>query len=151
MFTVSPFSNRGSRAKDDEQRTCYVTILPRPPHPPRTTTTLNHPLSVHFKYDVLPPFPLFIPALSLRMPGRSCCHGDVVVTPLANHTGIVIVNTVDSLLAVSYQFSLDGYSSLTHHGRDGVLEAVPQSPPSGPGVGSHSSPGQMESGEFLMT
>ena len=81
VYLLSPFSNRGSCDKDEEQRTCYVTILPRPPHPPRATPTPNHSLSVHFKYDVLPPFPSFIPALSLRMPGGSCYHGDVVVTP----------------------------------------------------------------------
>ena len=75
----------------------------------------------------------------------------IAVIPLHvhyNHTGIVIVNTVDSLLAVNYQFSLDGYCSLTHRGRDGVSEALPQSPPLT--VANYSSPGQIESSEFLM-
>ena len=66
---------RGSRDNDDEHRACYVSILPRPPQPPGTTPAPDHSLSIHFKFDILSPFPSFIPTLSLKIPG----------TPLTNH------------------------------------------------------------------
>lgn len=64
------FLCRGSRDKDDEQRACYVSILLCPLQPPGTTPTLDHALSIHFKFDILSPFPSFVPTLSLKIPGN---------------------------------------------------------------------------------
>ena len=63
------FLCRGCRDKDDEQRACYVSILQCPPHPPGTMPTPDPSLSIHFKFDILSPFPSFVPPLSLKIPG----------------------------------------------------------------------------------
>ena len=55
----------------EDRRTCYITILPSPPSLPSTLTpTLADNFSLHFKFDLLAPFPAFIPSLSLKIPGQ---------------------------------------------------------------------------------
>ena len=64
--------------KDDQSHQCYVTVCaapsPRPcpkcQHSPLggiTKKCLKHSVVVHFKYDLLPPFPIFNPSTSLGM------------------------------------------------------------------------------------
>ena len=62
--------------KDDQSHQCYVTVCtapsprpcPRCQHSPLggiTKKCLKHSFVVHFKYDLLPPFPIFNPSTSL--------------------------------------------------------------------------------------
>lgn len=64
--------------KDDQSHQCYITVCaapsprpcPRCQHSPLggiTKKCLKHSFVVHFKYDLLPPFPIFNPSTSLGM------------------------------------------------------------------------------------
>lgn len=53
----------------DDRRPCYVTVFPSPLQALSDHTTPADSISLHFKYDLLPPFPAFTPSLSLRIPG----------------------------------------------------------------------------------
>ena len=76
------------RSYAEDRRVCYVTVTPAPGESGGTTaaTDLHLPCrvwqraldvdrdmvagcSVHFKFDLLPPFPAFIPSLCLRVSG----------------------------------------------------------------------------------
>ena len=54
-----------------DTRTCHVALLPGPGRSGPT---------ILLKYDLLPPYPVFLPQLALRIPGRSQC---VVPTSLS--------------------------------------------------------------------
>jgi len=64
--------------KEDHSHQCYVTVCAAPsPHPCPlckytalggiTERCLKHSFVVHFKYDLLPPFPIFNPSTNLKM------------------------------------------------------------------------------------
>ncbi|XP_078353801.1 uncharacterized protein LOC144638475 [Oculina patagonica] len=66
--------------KEDQSHQCHVTICAGPsPHPCQackytpfgevTERCLKHSFAVHFKYDLLPPFPIFNPSANLKMKG----------------------------------------------------------------------------------
>ena len=67
--------------RDEQCRQCYVTICPCPPAV--TTVSPDDTWVVHMKYNLLPPFPLFIPFVQLKLKDT------------------VILNTVDSVLAIT--------------------------------------------------
>lgn len=68
-------------SRDEQCRQCYVTICLSPPG--TSTTSLDDTWVVHMKYNLLPPFPLFIPPIQLKLKDT------------------VILNTVDSILAIT--------------------------------------------------
>ena len=53
---------------ENELQLCYVTVIMTPSVLP--TYTCCDITSVHTSYDLLPPFPSFIPSLSLKLPGE---------------------------------------------------------------------------------
>jgi hypothetical protein len=69
---------RGSCAEDLRQA-CYVSVLA---FSPLCTTSSSHHYSLHFKFDLMPPFPSFIPSLSLGVPSMSHIIIDYSPLPL---------------------------------------------------------------------
>ena len=64
---ILPFFSRLGGDKNDHQL-CYVTIVMVPSVlPARTCCDI---VSVHTSYDLVPPFPSFVPSLSLKLPGE---------------------------------------------------------------------------------
>ena len=68
-------------SKDEQCKQCYVTICPSPPA--TSAMSCEDTWVVHMKYNLLPPFPLFIPLWQLKIKDT------------------VILNTVDSILAIT--------------------------------------------------
>ena len=83
---------------EDFCRPCYVSILPSLP----PSTTASQQYSLHFKFDLMPPFPSFIPSLSLQIPSKSCIFLFTCHTTCSIHTDCVILNTGDSIIALRY-------------------------------------------------
>ena len=90
LLTFSRPSRRTSA--EDFCRPCYISILPS--FPP---STLSTPYSLHLKFDLMPPFPSFIPSLSLRV--ESKLHSNTVLSSLAD---CVVINSGDSVVALHY-------------------------------------------------
>ena len=68
---ISPFFSRLGGDKNDHQL-CYVTIIMVPSVLPARTCDI---VSVHTSYDLVPPFPSFVPSLSLKLPGKENGRG----------------------------------------------------------------------------
>ncbi|CAI8013770.1 DDB1- and CUL4-associated factor 15, partial [Geodia barretti] len=92
--TIVVGCSRPSRrtSAEDFCRPCYISILPS--FPP---STLSTPYSLHLKFDLMPPFPSFIPSLSLRV--ESKLHSNTVLNSLAD---CVVINSGDSVVALHY-------------------------------------------------
>ena len=102
------FFSRRRSVKEDHSHQCYVTVCAAPS--PRlcplckytafgeiTERCLKHSFVVHFKYDLLPPFPIFNPSTNLKM-------GDTV-----------LFNTGDFLMAlriVTFENSSSNFSEV---------------------------------------
>ncbi|XP_028403865.1 uncharacterized protein LOC114526458 [Dendronephthya gigantea] len=67
--------------RDEQCRQCYVSVCSSPPE--TTTATCDDTWVVHMKYNLLTPFPLFIPRIQFKLKNT------------------VILNTVDSVLAIT--------------------------------------------------
>ena len=75
---LSFFSRLGGDRNDHQL--CYVTIVMTPPVLPTHAHTHRDIISVHTSYDLVPPFPSFIPPLSLKLPGEKSGMAPVVAT-----------------------------------------------------------------------
>ena len=107
MVFSSCFHHVRHSVKDDydQSHQCFVTVCAGPsPHPCLscnyaplgrvTDKCLKHSFVVHFKYDLMPPFPMFNPSLSLKM------------------LDTVLFNTGDFLMALKVSATFDKNSSL---------------------------------------
>lgn len=107
MVFSSCFHHVRHSVKDDydQSHQCYVTVCAGPsPHPCLgcnyaplgrvTDKCLKHSFVVHFKYDLMPPFPMFNPSISLKMQDT------------------VLFNTGDFLMALKVSATFDKNSSL---------------------------------------
>ena len=104
FFLFYYYIRRAVKDVYDQSYQCYVTVCAAPP--PRlcqrckytplggiTEKCLKHSFAVHFKYDLLPPFPIFNPSLSLKMEGT------------------ILFNTGDFLMAIKIS-TFDNNNSL---------------------------------------
>ena len=68
---------------DEQCSQCYVTICPSLPRTCRTLPRHDDTWVVHMKYNLLPPFPTFLPFIQLQLPDT------------------ILLNTVDFVLAIA--------------------------------------------------